>query len=143
MSCFLECKSGWTFFGHTGKCYKSFKTGVTRADAFRVCKGSVPNANLVSISDLKTNEFVRSIMKVSKNWIALEKKNSKWIWPDGSENLLKNWFPGNPSGDGSFVEINAGPGLWNDLGLTWRGRANLRGSMCQYDPPKTESTEGF
>ena len=86
---------------------------------------------------MKTNDFVLS--KVSwRSWIGLEKRNGAWVWPDGTRDSLRNWIPGQPSGDGSFAEIVkdawAGkPGQWNDLGLTWNGQTILRGSVCQYD----------
>ena len=102
------------------------------------------NANLASIPDIKTNDFVNS--KVSwRSWIGLELKRQgreepgEWMWTDGSAGTWRNWIPRQPSGDGSFVEIVKNPwtgesGQWNDLGLEWSGQTNLRGSVCQYDP---------
>merc|ERR1719312_2424316 len=127
-----ECDSGWLYFEHTGKCYKSFDQQQTREDAIKGCRSANPSASLVSITDMKTNDFVLS--KVSwRSWIGLEKRNGAWIWPDGTRDSLRNWIPGQPSGDGSFVEIvkdawTGKPGQWNDLRSTWR-----RGSVCQYD----------
>lgn len=86
---------------------------------------------------MKTNDFVLSMVSW-RSWTGLEKVNGAWVWPDGSEDQVKNWIPGQPSGDGPHVEIvkNAWAGesgQWNDLGLTWVGQTNLRGSVCQYD----------
>ena len=132
------CDAGWTYFDHTGKCYKSFETRLTRAAAIQGCKSSNPTAALVSIPDMTTNDFVLS-MVTWRSWTGLEKVNGAWVWPDGSEDTLRNWIPRQPSGDGSHVEIvkNAWAGKsgqWNDLGLEWGGQTNLRGSVCQYDP---------
>ena len=107
---------------------------MSREEAIRGCRDTKLGANLVSIPDLKTNEFVRSIMIGVKSWIALEQKNGEWIWPDGSSNSFKNWAtnPNQPSGDGDFAEIYSS-GKWNDLGEEWRGKRNLRGSVCQIE----------
>ena len=102
------------------------------------CRSS--GAVLVSIPDMKTNDFILS--KVSwRSWIGLEMQNGAWKWTDGSVDQLKNWIRGQPSGDGSFAEIAKDAwggilGQWNDLGVKYHGKTNLRESICQYDPGK-------
>ena len=114
------CNAGWTYFGHTGKCYKSFESRLTRADALQACKEANPTASLVSIPDMKTNNFVLSMVGW-RSWTGLEKVNVAWVWPDGSEDTLANWIPQQPSGDGSSVEIVKNRGIrtveWPGVGV--------------------------
>merc|ERR1712110_898158 len=84
------CNAGWTYFGRTGKCYKSFESRLTRADALQACKEANPTASLVSIPDMKTNNFVLSMVGW-RSWTGLEKNDGAWVWPDGSEDTLANW----------------------------------------------------
>ena len=75
-----------------------------------------------------------------RSWIALEKVNGEWVWPDGIKATYLPWAPGQPSGDGPFVEFSgrlAGwlepiPGKWNDLAAFQE-----RGAVCQIDSKGT------
>ena len=100
----LACDDGWTYFGHTSKCYKPTESNLSRTDAVKACKALNPTANLVTILDSKTNSFVLPMVKY-RSWIGLEKVNGEWVWPDGTKATYLPWLPGQPSGDGPFVEI--------------------------------------
>ena len=133
------CEPGWTHFEHTGDCYKSVETILSRTDASMACKRDIPTAHLVSIPDDKTNEFVLS-MVASRSWIGLENVANEWVWPDGTKATYLNWFPGQPTGDGKSAEIvnaawNGVPGQWNDLSGDLA--TYITGYVCQYNPSPT------
>ena len=96
-------------------------------------------ADLVTIPDMTTNAFIQSLISARKwSWIGLEKVNGEWVWPDGTKATYLPWLPGQPSGDGPFVEIFGnseaeGPGKWNDLSSP----PYKRGAVCQYDSKGT------
>ena len=130
-----ECEPGWTYFEHTGECYKSVETILSRNDASTACKTDIPTAHLVSIPDNKTNEFILS-MVASRSWIGLENVANEWVWPDGTEATYLNWVPGEPSGDGKSVEIRTGSaGQWNDVSGGYE-----KGYVCQYNPSPVNPT---
>ena len=80
---------------------------------------------------MKTNNFVQSLVTARTwSWIGLEKVNGDWIWSDGTKATYTNWYPGQPSGDGTFVAMFADverPGRWNDL-----SSQHKRKVICQY-----------
>ena len=86
----LDCASGWKYFTKTRKCYKYSSTERTRADSIKSCKAATdnPTANLVSIRDLDTNNYVNTLSS-SKFWIGAYKSSSGWTWPDGYKALLQ------------------------------------------------------
>ena len=137
------CEPGWTHFEHTGDCYKSVETILSRTDASMACKRDIPTAHLVSIPDDKTNEFVLS-MVVSRSWIGLENVANEWVWPDGTQATYFNWVPGEPSGDGKSVEIvsaawnAAWNGYWNDVSGDLH--TYITGYVCQYNPSPVNPT---
>ena len=132
-----ECEPGWTYFEHTGECYKSVEAILSRNDASTACKTDIPTAHLVSIPDNKTNEFVLS-MVVSRSWIGLENVANEWVWPDGTKATYLNFPPSEPSGDGKSVEIvsaawnAAWSGYWNDVSGDLH--THITGYVCQYNP---------
>ena len=131
-----ECEPGWTLFEHTGECYKSVETILSRNDASTACKTDIPTAHLVSIPDNKTNEFVLS-MVASRSWIGLENVANEWVWSDGTKATFTNWLPDQPGAVGKSVEIvkaiwTGVPGQWNNL--QWFNTAYTKGYVCQYDP---------
>ena len=135
-----ECEPGWTYFEHTGDCYKSVETILSRSDASTACKTDIPTAHLVSIPDDKTNEFVLS-MVVSRSWIGLENVANEWVWPDGTQATYLNWAPGEPAGDGKSVEMvnwTGFPGQWNDVNGEYR-----KSYVCQYNPSLVNQTGIF
>ena len=136
------CEPGWTHFEHTGDCYKSVETILSRTDASMACKRDIPTAHLVSIPDDKTNEFVLS-MVASRSWIGLENVANEWVWPDGTQATYLNWVSGEPSGDGRFAEIvkavwTGVPGQWNDVSGDLA--TYITGYVCQYNPSPVNPT---
>ena len=127
-----KCLSGWTFFEHTRKCYRSSESIVSRSQATSACKSWKSNADLVSIPDKTTNDYVLRFVNY-RSWIGLEKKGSYWNWSDGTWGKFLYWGGGGPSGDGSYVELCRNtdwtPGMWNDL-----ASYHKRGFVCQYAP---------
>ena len=125
-----HCVNGWTFFAKTWKCYKYSSTARTRTDAIKSCKASTdnPTANLVSIRDIDTNNFVNSFSR-GKFWIGAHKSSGTWTWPDGYRAIFTKWAKDQPSGDGGFAEVLDDAGSWNDL-----NGGHKRASVCQYDP---------
>ena len=108
------------------------------SEATKSCKAATnnPNANLASIPDRTTNDFLVSFVNW-RSWIAGVKS---WAWHDGSKIDYTNWMPNQPSGDGSYMEIwgkegNDGSyqGQWNDL-----ASSHKRTAICQYDPQNGE-----
>ena len=126
----LDCASGWKYFTKTRKCYKYSSTERTRADSIKSCKAATdnPTANLVSIRDLDTNNYVNTLSS-SKFWIGAYKSSSGWTWPDGYKAIFTKWAKDQPSGDGSYMEVLDNTGSWNDLHAGYK-----RASVCQYDP---------
>ena len=127
----LVCVNGWKYFAKTRKCYKYSSVERTRADSIRLsCKAATdnPTANLVSIRDMDTNNYVNSLSK-GKFWIGAYKSSGGWLWPDGYKAIVTNWAKDQPSGDGSYAEVLDDYGTWNDLNAGYK-----RASVCQYDP---------
>lgn len=126
----LDCASGWKYFKKTRKCYKYSSTERTRTDAIKSCKAATdnPTANLVSIRDLDTNNYINT-MSSGKFWIGAYKGSSGWTWPDGYKAIFTKWAKDQPSGDGSYMEVLDNTGSWNDLHAGYK-----RASVCQYDP---------
>ena len=102
----LDCASGWKYFTKTRKCYKYSSTERTRADSIKSCKAATdnPTANLVSIRDLDTNNYINT-MSSGKFWIGAYKGSSGWTWPDGYKAIFTKWAKDQPSGDGSYMEV--------------------------------------
>ena len=141
------CVHGWRYLEHTGQCYKSEETILTRPQAILACQAAQPNAHLAVISDNTTNNFILSMVWI-RSLIGLSKVSDEWRWDDGTKASYTNWIPGEPSGDGSLdgnaVEIvhhgwftgESFPGKWNDLPAD--NTVYIKGYVCQYDPVKCE-----
>ena len=74
-----------------------------------------------------------------RSLIGLSKVSNEWLWEDGTKASYTNWMPGEPSGDGSAVEIiqkvwtgDSVPGQWNDL--PENNTNYIKGYVCQYNP---------
>ena len=138
------CSYGWRYLEHTGQCYKSEETSLTRPDAKLACTAAHPQAHLAIIPDETTNDFILSMVKI-RSLIGLSKVSDEWLWEDGTKASYTNWMPGEPSGDGPSVEIiqkvwagDSVPGQWNDLPLDNDLYFN-GGYVCQYNPNKQSS----
>ena len=109
------------------------------SEATKSCKAATnnPNANLASIPDRTTNDFLVSFVNW-RSWIAGVKS---WAWHDGSKIGYTNWALKQPSGDGSYLEIwgkngtdaGSNPGQWNDL-----SSGHKRTAICQYVPESSQ-----
>ena len=83
-------------------------------------------------------------MVKTRSLIGLSKVSNEWRWADGTKLSYTNWIPGEPSGDGSSVEIvhhgwwtgDSVPGKWNDLPAD--NTLYIKGYVCQYNPIKCE-----
>ena len=125
---------------HTGQCYKSEETALTRPNAILACQAAHPQAHLAIIPDETTNNFILSMVK-ARSLIGLSKVSNEWLWEDGTKASYTNWMPREPSGDGSAVEIiqkvwtgDSLPGQWNDL--PENNTNYIKGYVCQYNPNK-------
>ena len=58
----VACDDGWTYFGHTSKCYKPTESNLSRADAVKACKALNPTANLVTIHIEPNTPTIRKSM---------------------------------------------------------------------------------
>ena len=134
------CETGWTFFGHTGNCYKFVPTRTSWSGAFSTCRSATsnPSVNLVSIPDKATDDFLSSKVIKSRWWTEVwtggYRASGQWLWLDGSRwTGYQNWYPGNPSGGAEDkLELigSSGRGMrWNDGRNSYR-----RGAVCQYTP---------
>ena len=130
------CAHGWRYFEHTGQCYKSEETILTRPQAILACQAAQPNAHLAIIPNNTTNNFILSMVWI-RSLIGLSKISDEWRWADGTKASYTNWIPNEPSGDGSSVEIvrkvwKGIPGQWNDFPVD--STKHIKGYVCQYRP---------
>ena len=132
------CDLGWTFLEHTGQCYKSVETTLTRPQAVLACEAANAKAHLVVIPDKTTNDFVLSIVKTRGQLIGLSKVSNEWRWADGTKATYTNWMQKEPSGDGPSVEIlSVVEGQWNDIPVD--STTYVKGYVCQYNPKPSGS----
>ncbi|CAJ0601895.1 unnamed protein product [Cylicocyclus nassatus] len=99
-----RCESGWTYFGDTGACYKTFYWA-NMYDAETLCRSF--GAHLASIHSNEENQFVADLSKSGKpwtdwhdlTWIGLKQldSNSDWYWIDGTRVNYMSWAPGEPN----------------------------------------------
>ena len=141
----LSCDSDWTFFKHTQICYRFYTTIKDWTSALSFCKSETtnPSANLVSIPDQTTNNFLLntmpSIVEHTEVWTGGYRENGEWVWSDGSQwTGWTNWYPGKPSGgDNNYLEFwgQRNSRKWNNVPKTYGRRI-----LCQYDPDPTTAT---
>ena len=82
---------------------------------------------LASIPGQATYDFIKALLSDAAYWIGGQRKGGVWSWDDRSEWNLNKWSPGQPSGDGAYIEFHKYHD-WNDL-----GGHHLRKAICQYD----------
>ena len=121
---FITCKSGWTYFAHTDKCYKYISSMYTFQQARDYCKRQAPTqykGDSVSIKDRQTDNFLKSIAKKNRFWTSGCKIGGKFVWGDGTGFSFTNWGrqqPDNWNGREGFVEVWPtiwyGSWVWND-----------------------------
>ena len=135
----LECVTGWSGFIHTGQCYKHIPSLTTWKGAWTSCQTLSPSANLASIPDKITNDFLTNIA-TSRFWTGgFKASNGKFAWVNGDQwTGFNSWAPGEPNGElKQYIEVHTEssgslrPGMWNDTPFN-----NKLGAMCQYDPGK-------
>ena len=135
----VSCDSGWTLFEHTQKCYRFYDTIKDWTSALSFCKSKTtnPSANLVSIPDQRTNDFLlNSLPATSDNtevWLGGYRENGQWVWSDGSQWSYTNWQSGKPSagGNNDYLEFwgTEANRVWNNVQKSYGRRI-----LCQYDP---------
>ena len=114
-------------------------------DALATCQNSISDAtaNLASIPDQGTNEFLAALTTATVWTGARYALINGWTWSDGSLwTGYTNWEDNEPnaiavSGDQQdqpfiFFNWNTGSGRWNDH---HEDDPNLRPALCQYDLP--------
>lgn len=75
--------------------------------------------HLATINNVDENALLLSLYPVptyTNMWIGLYWEGA-WKWSSGEPLTYTNWEPGQPSGDGIYVEFNHNsdyPGTWND-----------------------------
>jgi len=112
-----SCKAGYTYFSHTGQCYKYVSGNKAWTEANAVCRAD--GGNLASVHDIETNDFLTTLTQVY-TWIGgfrLVDDQNVWGWTDGSGWDYSNWgagYPNNAGGNQDYVGINWGLGLWDD-----------------------------
>ena len=94
----LDCAFGWTGLVHTGQCYKHVSSNATWTDAWRSCQNLVPAANLASIPDTTTNDFLTKL-GTGRFWTGGFKASSgKNVWVNGDQwTGYASWAPGEPN----------------------------------------------
>ena len=92
---FIVCPAGYTFYDHSGKCYKAawIEGGISRNDAQKEC--AAEGGNLASIHDAKTDEFLLGLLQ-QRSYIGAVYENGQWTWTDGSAWDYENWRAGDP-----------------------------------------------
>ena len=127
-----HCAEGFTYFSHTGKCYKYVAGYTAWTAAKEACQSD--GGHLASVHDKETNDFLTTLTTVY-TWIGgYQDDKDVWGWTDGSEWSYTNWRPGQPdnayNGTQDFLAINLGLGNWDD-GIN--DQSINRGYICQKD----------
>ena len=135
----ISCDSGWTLFEHTQKCYSFYTTTKDWTSALSFCKSKTtnPSANLVSIPDQRTNDFLLNGLPATSDntevWLGGYRENGQWVWSDGSQWSYTNWQSGKPSagGNNDYLEFwgTEANRVWNNVQKSYGRRI-----LCQYDP---------
>ena len=135
---FEKCPNGWSFL--QGDCYKNVAsdTSLTWDKARTQCK--ILGADLASVKDEATQKFLYTLLdpKIKKAWLGGRKIGGQWIWVDGTPFAWnKGWHRHQPSGDGSYMELNNWKGWegWNDLSSY---TDNKRHVLCKLGKRNTE-----
>ena len=129
---FAACASGWTSYGHTGRCYQYFTTRKSWDEAVSHCKSVTPdgkNGTLASIGDHFTNKFL-STLTTKQVWIGgHQDDNDNWTWTDGSRFRYSSWAHGQPNdANQKHIAFNfKTAGEWNDANMHAQ-----KGFICQY-----------
>ena len=135
---FFQCLPSWTFSDQTEKCFKYNVNKTSWKDASKACQNELtkPAANLVSVPDQTTNDFILTL--TTKNvWIGGYRDDSEnWAWSDGSKwTGYANWFNESTMNTDNFLMFN----FWGHDGM-WNSAENnaFQGSLCHYDPKPCE-----
>ena len=157
-----KCEHGWTFLEHSGHCYKYLDTNSTFEDALLNCQSATsnPTANLASIPDNVTNEFLAKVTS-KESWIGgivqIKSNGEKEApyWLDGTSSSYTNWYDNSksrlsimnplptlpPMTLPSWMSFNnlQSQGMWGTYSLIAPVKPSL-GSLCQYNPEPTTTT---
>ncbi|XP_054155129.1 uncharacterized protein LOC128953647 [Oppia nitens] len=90
-----NCPNGWLYFSN-GKCYKHLKTVglVTEHEAKDLCAKESTSAQLITIHDKETQEFVFNKVFtdiIGNAWIGLEFRDNRFQWADNSPMDFHHW----------------------------------------------------
>ena len=131
---------GWTYFAHTGKCYKNYPVKRFWTENLNACRLShVPTSDMASIPDEETNKFIGSLTSEDTHIGGYYDYDQKvWNWSDGSLWNYTNWVD-SPGGN-QFLQIVeeyegwSKDGEWTTIkeisSTSWK--RYWRGSVCQY-----------
>ena len=128
------CAPDWSFSENTNLCYKFVNILTNWNDAINTCKSSIenPSANLASIPDKSTNDFLARLATTVSSWIGASKNSDgDWAWSDGSGWNYTNWGSGEPS-SGNATLFNW-PGSFLGKWKTQMSNDYLAPVLCQYD----------
>ena len=133
---------GWTYFAHTGKCYKKDPVKRFWSDNVNACRVShVPTSDMASIHDYETNQFIGSLtnedIHIGGYYVSEQKV---WKWTDGSAWDYTNWS-NDHAGVSPFLQMVKEyegyykKGEWTTIKeiSSTRWKRYWRSSVCQYD----------
>ena len=128
------CALDWSFAEHNNLCYKVVNIQTNGGQAVNTCKDAIanPSANLASIPDHMTNDFLARLTNRLTSWIGASKNSGDWAWSDGSGWNYTNWGSAGETGAGNHAVIN-----WSGYFLgQWKSQTSndyLAPALCQYD----------
>ena len=129
------CALDWSFAEHNNLCYKVVNIQTNGGEAVNTCKDAIanPSANLASIPDQMTNDFLARLTNRVSSWIGASKNSDgDWAWSDGSEWNYTNWDSAGETGAGNHAVINW-PGYFLGQWKSQKSNDYLAPALCQYD----------
>ena len=136
-----RCASGWSLYARNQMCYRRFTNPLAWTQAYVACKKVIPRANLVSVPDSGTNNFITSLTPTSRSptWIGAYRSGNVFKWIGGKPMTYTHWYPGEPNNHGGSQDRIMTYGQWyggkNENGK-WddAGRNDKAAYMCEYSP---------
>ena len=138
------CPSGFQYFEHTKKCYKFIHKQLSWSESESECR-SFFGGHLASVHDLKTNDFLFSLMMPNYGNAFIggyKKADGQWYWTDGTTMDYLHWhqdninkMPDNVGGEENYMEIfyTFGRSFWNDMNLVHKHPEVKHGFICQVE----------
>ena len=133
-----NCGGGWTYFRRTGGCYKYFSEQVNWNLAHSRCRAQ--GADLASVTDWSTNQFLKTINSVPENpdhdersWIGGRMGGARWSrggwqWTDGTPWCYESWAVNEPNNHRDLQDhvVYGHLKQWDDDNENYK-----RGYICQ------------